>query len=99
MTESRLEGRSLSLCVRDIIAGKVAEEDVSRIVAGISESTRASFEELLENYGEYYWQQNPAYGKEIALRFYDAGKIDQPLLRGEKYPNVANGHWKVIEYS
>ncbi|TAL27140.1 MAG: hypothetical protein EPN97_18070 [Alphaproteobacteria bacterium] len=99
MQEDRLEGRSLSLCIRDIIDGKVAEENVSRIVTSARAPDKASFEELIADYAESYWDANPEEGKAVARRFYEAGKIDQPRLRGEPYSNISDGCWKVIEYA
>lgn len=99
MQQGRLEGRSLSLCIRDILGGAVAEQDISRIVASTAAHDRPEFLELIDDYARLYWGAKPEEGKAIALRFYDDGKIDQPRLRGEPYPNISQGHWKVIEYS
>lgn len=97
MHEGSIEGRSLSFCIRDIAEGKVAEFDVARIVTGTCAPDRAAFEALLDGYCETYWRKMPETAKAVALRLFDAGKIDQPRLRGEEGPNVSNGHWKVDE--
>ncbi|MEZ0222998.1 MAG: hypothetical protein ACAH83_00465 [Alphaproteobacteria bacterium] len=99
MDEGRLEGRSLSLCILDILEGKVAEDNVRRIIASIYAPDRGAFEDIIALYANTYWSAKPEEGKAVARRFYDAGKIDQPRLRGEPYPNIADGCWKVIEHS
>lgn len=100
MTEAQqneLVGYSLSFCVSDILNGTVKEPEVTRIVASIKAPTRQDFENLLEGYARNYWNDNPEEGKDIARRLYDAGKIDQPRLRGEEIMYVGDGHWKIIE--
>jgi hypothetical protein len=92
-----LIGYSLSFCVSDILRGNVKEAEVTKIVASIKAPTRDDFESLLTTYAQTYWRDNPDEGEAIARRLYDAGKIDQPRLRGEEIMHVGNGHWKIIE--
>lgn len=89
--EEGLTGYSLSLCISDILRGTVAEAEVSKIVTSTCAPTREKFLDVIESYGTSYWLKNPALGKEIALRFYDAGKIDQPRTRGEAFTSLAQG--------
>jgi hypothetical protein len=90
-----VEGFSLSFCVSDILKGFVREYEVKRIVASICAPTRQDFLGCLDSYASTYWSENPEEGKAIALRFYEAGKIDQPRLRDEPYPHIGNGHWRI----
>ena len=93
--EEGLTGYSLSLCICDILRGAVAEGEVGRIVASTNAPTRDDFLGLLESYANSYWTDDPARGKDIALRFYDAGKIDQPRTRGETFTSLAQGgRWR-----
>ena len=93
-----LIGYSLSLCICDILSGRVKEPEVSRIVSSAAVPTRAAFLGLLEEYAPCYWADNPEEGKAIALRLYDAGRIDQPRLRGEPFTNLsAGGLWRTPE--
>jgi hypothetical protein len=89
--EQGLTGYSLSLCISDILRGSVKEAEVAKIVAGTKAPTRDEFLGLIESYGSSYWHSDPERGKEIALRFYDSGKIDQPRTRGEMFTNLAQG--------
>lgn len=96
--ENGLTGYSLSFCISDILRGTVAEGEVEKIVASTNAPTRDDFLTLLESYGSNYWSNDPERGKEIALRFYDAGKIDQPRTRGEMFTSLAEGgRWRKPE--
>lgn len=89
--ESKI-GLSLSLCVADILRGKVKEEEVKEIIT----STNASPEDwskLLQQYKDIYWQENPEEGVAIAQRLYEAGKIKQPRQEGGTAHNIAGGRW------
>lgn len=96
--EQGLTGYSLSLCISDILRGAVAEGEVGRIVASTNAPTREAFLNVIDSYAETYWHEQPERGKEIALRFYDAGKIDQPRTRGENFTSLAQGgRWRTPE--
>jgi hypothetical protein len=85
-------GYSISSCCRDIATGKVGEADVEKIVAGTRCDSKEIFETVLGQYLETYWKDTPE-AANIARRFWDKGMIDQPRVRGEDAPNIANGHW------
>lgn len=96
--EEGLTGYSLSLCISDILRGAVAEGEVGRIVASTNAPTREAFLDVIESYSTTYWHNQPERGKEIALRFYDEGKIDQPRTRGEAFTSLAQGaRWRKPE--
>jgi len=87
-------GLSLSFCVRDIIIGKIKESDVEKIVTGTSVKTETEWRFLIKQYQKIYWIDNPAEGEAICRRLLKAGKIEQPLLKGEKAPDLSSGqHW------
>jgi len=85
-------GLSLSLCVRDILRGKIKEEEVKEIIAGTNASPE-QWDGLMKNYKESYWRENPEEGEAIARRLLDAGKIRQPRQEGKAAHNIASGHW------
>lgn len=88
-------GLSLSLCVRDIIEGRAALREVSKIVAGTCYPDRETFcDRLRETYCRTYWRRAPRRAHALAMRLWDEDKIDQPRLRGEDPPNVSAGHWR-----
>jgi hypothetical protein len=74
-------GRSLSLCISDVMQHNVKEQDIALIVTSTRAKDRDSFVALVDHYCESYWDNNPLWAKEIALRLYDAGKIIQPRLK------------------
>jgi len=94
----KVVGRSLSFCVVDIMEGRVREDAVERIVASTKAPDFSTFEDVLERYADLYWKANPALGKEIAIRLWEAGKIDQPRLRGEEAKRITVGRiWAPVQ--
>jgi hypothetical protein len=83
-------GLSLAFCVRDIITGKVKEEDVAKIIATTSVKTKAEWSALIEEYKQLFWRNNPMEGEAICRRFLKAGKVEQPLLKGKQIPDLSN---------
>lgn len=88
-----LIGLSLSLCIRDIIAGKVREEDVKQITTGTCARTPCEWDALLARYAIHYWRKDPKRGIEIANRFLHKDKIYQPRADGQDAPDILNGIW------
>jgi hypothetical protein len=87
-------GLSLSLCVRDIIAGRVNPVEVSLIVADIKAATDEQFHFVLDRYAENYWRENPNYGKALANKLREQGRLIQPRLLEQNHEhNIANGWW------
>lgn len=93
--EPKLIGYSLSFCIMDILAGKIREENVLRLVTGTCAATRAEFENVLKSYKDY-WDEKTEEGQAIAQRFWDAGRIDQPRVRDEEPINTMDGRWKIV---
>lgn len=97
-------GLSLSYCVKDILRGKVSENEVHLVIAGTSFRTDIVFEENLSHYEGTYWapygMSSPwtwGQGSEIARRLWYGGKIFEPRVwnpRDENAaPNIGHGHW------
>ena len=81
-------GFSLSLCVSDILAGKVKEEEVKEIIAATNAPTSQKMDEVIAGYKRTYWHNDPEEGEAIA-----AGKISQPRTEGMEAHNISEGHW------
>lgn len=88
-------GMSLSLCVQDVLNGKVALSDIEQIVAGTSAPDLDVFKTVLDGYAESYWSKAPEQGVRIALELYHAGKVCQPrLANANHFPVLQNKvHW------
>jgi len=73
-------GLSLSRCLKDIAAGKVAREDVTRLIAG-TRMTLASVEECFQDYMKVYWSE---YSESEMRELYTwaLGFMEQPRLKG-----------------
>lgn len=89
-------GQSLSLCVSDVLDGKVALGDIELIVAGTCAGNPEAFQGVLDGYAENYWSKAPEDGVRIALELYHAGKVCQPRLANTNhFPVIAKkgAHW------
>ena len=91
---SKLIGLSLSFCVKDILAGAVAIDDVAMIVTNTAAETDDDWRALLEHYGARYWRADPARGQAIAEALRASGRVEQPRLTDPDYQHsTAGGHW------
>ena len=86
-------GLSLSFCIVDILAGKVLESEVQKIITGTAVASEAEWQNLIKTYREIYWWEDPDKGEAILRRFIAAGKLEQPRLEGKEARNIARGHW------
>jgi hypothetical protein len=86
-------GLSLSLCIKEIVTGKVKEEDVERLITGTKCPDLETFKYVLDEYSKTYWKEHPE-AVDIAMRFWLSGKIDQPRVRDEEPPEIWSGCWR-----
>lgn len=86
-------GLSLSFCVADILAGKVALGEVDVVYAAVYWPTTEDFEAGITRYAETYWRDDPEQGKNVARALRQSGRIIQPLARGHEPFNISKGHW------
>jgi hypothetical protein len=88
-------GKSLSLCVLDILNGKVNIEDV----VGIQTNTAfPSMESAINYYGKTYWSE---FGEEKVKKTLSQlwDKVIQPRLYDPEYSHLLdNGIWDEREY-
>jgi hypothetical protein len=101
-------GLSLSICVRDIVEGKIHESRVPLIVAGTRAETPEQFAECLAFYADTYWHPRrselglgtdfTAECVRTAWMFWDEGRIVQPRVEREgACVNIAHGWWVSTE--
>jgi len=78
------------------LKGVVNYDSIVGIIASTACPDLASFHDCIGAYCTIYseWKKNPTEAKRIALQFWNESRIDQPRLRGESYPNIADGHWQ-----
>jgi hypothetical protein len=90
-----LYGLSVSFCIKDLIEGKVAYEDIECIIAGTAVRNEDDLVKLAEVYEETYWRNDPELGHDYLWRLWEDGKIFQPrLFYGNEFaPMIAEGHW------
>lgn len=93
--QRKVTGLSLSFCVSDILRGRVKENEVEVIISGICAPNQKDWDDVLNRYSETYWRRDPEKAKEIANRLRARGKIRQPRVDGDEYPNIVDGPWIV----
>ena len=84
-----LYGLSLSLCVREILAGEASEESVTAIIGATKFD---SPESAVKHYSGLYWRE---YDQEEVMALVTRlwPKVVQPRLHGYEPHNIADGHW------
>ena len=94
-------GLSLSFCIRDIIEGKVALDEVSHIEAGTRMPDVWALDRVINSYRKNYWRKDPDLAEEICRKFWAEGKIqqvrleDDPETGRQKRPEYGGGEpWK-----
>ena len=88
-------GLSVSRCIGEILDGKVSEDDVEEIIGSTAAANEDDWETVIARYRQIPpWQKEPDEGEAILRRFLAAGKIKQPRLEGEEFPNAVEVIWK-----
>ncbi len=91
--QRKYTGLSLSLCVKDICAGRVKIETVKKIISNTCAKTENDWKELIDVYTNYFWYDYPKEAKEVVNELRKSKRIEQPRLKGKDTRNIANGHW------
>ena len=84
-TQTMKTGYSLSLCISDILAGRVKESEVSKIIANTCARNADDWDEVLDCYLAVYWRSNPEEARNIFDRFLANDMIVQPRLEDVNY--------------
>ena len=92
-----LVGLSFSMCVKDIIEGKVKEEEVMEVIARTAIHDEESLKHVLSIYSHRYWYTNPDEGKAVARRLWNAGKIKQPRVDIEFCPPTMHERYWILD--
>lgn len=94
-----LVGLSMSMCIKDVIEGRVNEEQIDFLITGTKFATRKMLETHLEGegptYTNTYWRKDPERGKALALKLWDEDKIVELRAFGFNPPQIGLAHWLV----
>ena len=90
---TEMVGFSVSLCIKNILDGKVDEKDVKVLFAGTNWRSKADLKQVIDSYSETYWRKNPKKAKAILNRLIAAGKIIQARAFGFDACNIAHNYW------
>ena len=98
-----LIGLSASICIKEIVAGKVRRRDVAYIIAsidpthGLSKSVGNGLSDIADLYQRLYWYENQEQCKDLFFELYNEGKILCPrmiaLNPSVKIPTIFGGVW------
>lgn len=92
-TPCKLVGLSLSLCIKDVLEGKICETQIDHLVSPTRWTTPEHLNDGLDAYARDYWQRNPMLGMQIARRLFSKGLVDQPRCTNNTHPGIAYGRW------
>ncbi|MEG3880717.1 hypothetical protein QT972_25480 [Microcoleus sp. herbarium7] len=76
MSDLKLIGVSLPLCILQIAEGKIDRDNVSEIISACT--SEAFLTRVLPEYRKGYWRTLPKETVQIAVEFYGQGKIKFP---------------------
>jgi len=99
---TKMVGVSLSLCLGDILNGKIALEDVALIRASTAARDEHDWNRLATMYNRDYWKADQQLVNQTIQILRDSDRIDQPRLRGEDdgmYLRVPNGWYTLGHYT
>ena len=87
-----LIGHSLSMCVNDILDGKVKYHNVLRIDSGTCISSIKDLMSVMISYDEHAWRDH-TYGAALSVveQLLFDGKLRQVRLSGQKAPTLVRG--------
>ncbi len=84
-------GRSLSICGKDILDGKIKKEDVGKIVTSTCALDNNDWLKILSDYSQSYWRDYTlSICKELLFWLIENDKIYQPRINQNKYQDL--GH-------
>jgi hypothetical protein len=90
-------GFSLGRCVRDIVLGKVAEDEVAFIIGATNIREVEQLDHVIEDYmlrDEYLYGLDEAECKRVALSLWSSNKLLQPRRQGlHRHKQPANSIW------
>lgn len=91
-------GLSLSMCLKDILAGTVAEGDVTKIITMTAAPVGSDWDTLCTRCRTIYWRKFDG-DAAIALmqRLWAQGKIEQPRLVDPQYGHTISGGWWIAD--
>lgn len=83
-----LMGMSLSLCIGEVLMGKVDADQIELIIASTKMHDSTDLEEVITMYSDSYWRKDPEKGSELARKLWNENKIVQPRVIGGTHPGV-----------
>ncbi len=90
-------GFSLGRCVRDIVQGKVSEDDVAFIIGATCIREKEQLDPVIEDYlfrDEYLYGLDEAECKRVAHSLWDSNKLIQPRCEGmHRHKQPASSIW------
>jgi len=82
-------GYSLSLCIKDVVEGKVNPNDITMLIVGTKCESEFDWSTVIKAYANRYWSADPHLGIGTTWRLVHAGKIIQPRVWGLTAQNLS----------
>lgn len=79
-------GLSISMCIRDIVEGRVKERNVLKIISRVSAHTPEDWERIIHDYKRDEWSRYAIEADKILRRLLKKKKIEQPRNTHGKEP-------------
>ena len=88
-------GLSVSLCVKDVIEGKMAIGNVEKIISRTACETPENWDEVIALYMARFWRHAPEKAERIIRKLIADGKVVQPRITSRLMPDIleSEGHW------
>lgn len=90
-------GFSLGRCVRDIVMGKISEDEVAFIIGATCIRDKEQIDNVIDDYllrDEYLYGLDEAECKRVAHSLWDSNKLIQPRREGiHRHKQPANSIW------
>jgi len=89
-------GLSLSMCIKDVLSGRVPEAKVTKIVTNTRANSDSDWDRLIGRYHSIYWRGHTT-DQVLALiaRLREQDKIEQPRVNHPDHEHHINKGWWV----
>jgi len=87
-------GFSFGRCIRDIVNGEVAYDDVAWIISGTAFESAESAKRVIQDYlyrSDYLYGLDEEKCMEVGIGLYNEGKVFQPRLQGIRAFHIPEG--------
>lgn len=93
LSTPHLIGLSLSLCIKDVIEGRVSVEQIDSIIANTRIEGPEDLDDVIEVYRHSYWYADPDRAERLTRNLFRLGVISQPRIQNPRHHHTYGYHW------